>query len=202
MGATISKESDEGKIKPFRDNHCPLPVASQFTSASSDQQPDSSASTQCNLAPIKGFIHELRVAHTSGCIVQADRSCVPPSLPSIRCRQHPPSSRSISQCRNQKDQEHHLLVKVIDRVLYKLDDLVRPYVHKILVVIEPLLIDEDYYPRVEGREIISNLSKAALHHATRYQSCRLRISSRTYYPSSSRRSGCDVWCSTGETTDE
>ena len=60
-----------------------------------------------------------------------------------------------------EDQERHLLVKVIDRVLYKLDDLVRPYVHKILVVIEPLLIDEDYYARVEGREIIANLAKAA-----------------------------------------
>ncbi|CAK8530312.1 unnamed protein product [Lathyrus sativus] len=60
-----------------------------------------------------------------------------------------------------EDQERHLLVKVIDRVLYKLDELVRPYVHKVLVVIEPLLIDEDYYARVEGREIISNLSKAA-----------------------------------------
>ncbi|KAK7746170.1 U2 snRNP component prp10 [Diatrype stigma] len=60
-----------------------------------------------------------------------------------------------------EDQERHLLVKVIDRVLYKLDDMVRPYVHKILVVIEPLLIDQDYYARVEGREIISNLSKAA-----------------------------------------
>ncbi|KAB1212465.1 Splicing factor 3B subunit 1 [Morella rubra] len=41
-----------------------------------------------------------------------------------------------------EDQERHLLVKI-------------------LVVIEPLLIDEDYYARVEGREIISNLSKAA-----------------------------------------
>merc|ERR1719191_2733370 len=60
-----------------------------------------------------------------------------------------------------EDQERHLLVKVIDRILYKLDDLVRPYAHKILVVIEPLLIDEDYYARVEGREIISNLAKAA-----------------------------------------
>jgi len=60
-----------------------------------------------------------------------------------------------------EDQERHLLVKVIDRVMYKLDDLVRPYVHKILVVIEPMLIDEDYYARVEGREIISNLAKAA-----------------------------------------
>ena len=29
------------------------------------------------------------------------------------------------------------------------------------MVIEPLLIDEDYYARVEGREIVSNLSKAA-----------------------------------------
>ena len=32
-----------------------------------------------------------------------------------------------------EDQERHLLVKVIDRILYKLDELVRPYVHKILV---------------------------------------------------------------------
>ena len=60
-----------------------------------------------------------------------------------------------------EDQERHLLVKVVDRVLFRLDDLVRPYVHKILVVIEPLLIDEDYYARAEGREIISNLAKAA-----------------------------------------
>ncbi|KAJ5129791.1 Splicing factor 3B subunit 1 [Penicillium bovifimosum] len=63
--------------------------------------------------------------------------------------------------RSLEDQERHLLVKVIDRILYKLDDLVRPYVHKILVVIEPLLIDQDYYARAEGREIISNLAKAA-----------------------------------------
>jgi splicing factor 3B subunit 1 len=58
-------------------------------------------------------------------------------------------------------QQRHLLVKVIDRILYKLDDLVRPFVKKILVVILPMLIDEDYYARVEGREIISNLAKAA-----------------------------------------
>jgi splicing factor 3B subunit 1 len=60
-----------------------------------------------------------------------------------------------------EDQERHLLVKVIDRVLLKLSDLIRPYVHKILQVIEPLLIDEDYFARMEGREIISNLAKAA-----------------------------------------
>ena len=60
-----------------------------------------------------------------------------------------------------EDGERHVLVKVIDRILYKLDDLVRPYVHKILIVIEPMLIEDDYYARVEGREIISNLAKAA-----------------------------------------
>jgi splicing factor 3B subunit 1 len=60
-----------------------------------------------------------------------------------------------------EDQERHLLVKVVDRVLYRLDDLVRPHVHKLLVVVEPLLIDEDYFARAEGREIVANLAKAA-----------------------------------------
>ncbi|KAJ1735433.1 U2 snRNP component prp10 [Coemansia biformis] len=60
-----------------------------------------------------------------------------------------------------EDQERHLLVKVIDRAMLRLGDLVRPFVHKILVVIEPMLIDEDRYARAEGCEIISNLSKAA-----------------------------------------
>ena len=60
-----------------------------------------------------------------------------------------------------EDQERHLLVKVIDRILFKLQDRVRPFVHKILMVIVPMLIDEDYYARVEGREIIANLAKAA-----------------------------------------
>ncbi|KAA6370736.1 MAG: putative Splicing factor 3B subunit 1, partial [Streblomastix strix] len=58
-------------------------------------------------------------------------------------------------------QERHVLVKVVDRVLFKLDDMVRPYAHKILVVMQPLLIDDQYYARIEGREIIANLSKAA-----------------------------------------
>ena len=60
-----------------------------------------------------------------------------------------------------EDHERHVLVKVVDRVLHRLSDSIKPFVHKILVVIEPLLIDEDYFARMEGREIISNLSKAA-----------------------------------------
>ncbi|ODV93299.1 hypothetical protein PACTADRAFT_51908 [Pachysolen tannophilus NRRL Y-2460] len=59
------------------------------------------------------------------------------------------------------DQERHLLVKVVDRAMYKLDDLVRSDTRRILNAITPLLTDEDYFSRVEAREIISNLSKAA-----------------------------------------
>lgn len=60
-----------------------------------------------------------------------------------------------------EDQERHLLVKVINRVLFKLGSLVRPFVHKILVVVRPMLIDADYFARVEGREVVANLAKAA-----------------------------------------
>ena len=44
--------------------------------------------------------------------------------------------------------------------MHKLDDLVRLCADKTLAVIEPSLIDEDYYSRMEGIEIISNLSKS------------------------------------------
>uniref|UniRef100_A0A7S0ZCN9 Splicing factor 3B subunit 1 domain-containing protein n=1 Tax=Timspurckia oligopyrenoides TaxID=708627 RepID=A0A7S0ZCN9_9RHOD len=60
-----------------------------------------------------------------------------------------------------EDHERHLLVKVVDRMLTRLGEMVRPYVHQILVVIEPLLVDEDYFARAEGRGIIASLSKAA-----------------------------------------
>jgi len=59
------------------------------------------------------------------------------------------------------DQERHFLVKTIDRILYKLDDLVRPHAHKILTVVQPMLQDSNHYTRMEGREIIANLAKAA-----------------------------------------
>jgi splicing factor 3B subunit 1 len=57
--------------------------------------------------------------------------------------------------------ERHMLVRAVDRVLFSLDELVRPYAHKILVVAAPLLIDDDFYARTEGRELIANLAKAA-----------------------------------------
>ncbi|EAL42479.2 splicing factor 3B subunit 1, putative [Entamoeba histolytica HM-1:IMSS] len=60
-----------------------------------------------------------------------------------------------------EQQERHILVKVVNRIIFKLDSLVRPFTAKLLVVITPLLDDADFIARVEGREIISNLAKAA-----------------------------------------
>ncbi|KAJ2801618.1 U2 snRNP component prp10 [Coemansia guatemalensis] len=60
-----------------------------------------------------------------------------------------------------EDQERHVLVKAADRALQRLGAQARPFVHRILVVVEPLLIDEDRHARAEAREVISNVSKAA-----------------------------------------
>jgi splicing factor 3B subunit 1 len=61
-----------------------------------------------------------------------------------------------------KDQEHNSLIKVINSTLYKLNNLVHPYMHEILVVIKLFLIDEYFYACVETREIVSNLIKTAV----------------------------------------
>lgn len=59
-----------------------------------------------------------------------------------------------------EETERHYFVKIIDRLLKKFGILVKPFVHKILIVIEPLLVEQNFFVRSEGREIISNLSKA------------------------------------------
>ena len=58
------------------------------------------------------------------------------------------------------DEERHSLVKLMERLLLKLGTEVRPWAHKILVAVTPMLVDEIPYVRIEGREIISNLSKS------------------------------------------
>eukprot|EP00817_Percolomonadidae_sp_ATCC50343_P000177 CAMPEP_0117421862 /NCGR_PEP_ID=MMETSP0758-20121206/2829_1 /TAXON_ID=63605 /ORGANISM="Percolomonas cosmopolitus, Strain AE-1 (ATCC 50343)" /LENGTH=1026 /DNA_ID=CAMNT_0005204161 /DNA_START=11 /DNA_END=3088 /DNA_ORIENTATION=- len=59
-----------------------------------------------------------------------------------------------------EEYERHNMLKVIDRVLIKLADQLKPFVHKILYVTAPLLINEDYFVRTEAKEIISNVAKA------------------------------------------
>uniref|UniRef100_A0A3B5MSN8 Splicing factor 3B subunit 1 n=1 Tax=Xiphophorus couchianus TaxID=32473 RepID=A0A3B5MSN8_9TELE len=53
-----------------------------------------------------------------------------------------------------EDQERHLLVKVIDRILYKLDDLVRPYVHKVGSVLDSYLLQWARFARVETQTFL------------------------------------------------
>ena len=62
--------------------------------------------------------------------------------------------------RSLEDQERYLMIKIIDKILYRLGELVRPYAKSILVVVAPLLIDEDPIARGIGRDIISNLAGA------------------------------------------
>lgn len=58
------------------------------------------------------------------------------------------------------EQERHLLIKALGRVLFQLQSLAEPYTHKILVVVQPLLVDADPISRKEGREIIFGLTEA------------------------------------------
>ena len=58
-------------LSPLSPPTQPSPIASQFTPTDTVQQPDAPASSQCNLVPIKGFVHEvLRHSRTSGCVFQ------------------------------------------------------------------------------------------------------------------------------------
>lgn len=59
------------------------------------------------------------------------------------------------------DKERHNLVKVMDRILYKLNDLVQPFTEKIFKVITPLLTDENQIMRIEATEILANVIKAS-----------------------------------------
>lgn len=58
------------------------------------------------------------------------------------------------------EQGRHLLIKIIGRVMLKLEDSIEPYTERILIVIMPLLVDENKIARLEGRDVISKLAKA------------------------------------------
>lgn len=62
---------------------------------------------------------------------------------------------------NLDEQERHILVKLLGRILNQLDSSIRPYTSKVVAVISPLLIDQDLHVRIEARELICNLTKAA-----------------------------------------
>lgn len=60
-----------------------------------------------------------------------------------------------------EEHERHVMVRLLDRVLRKLDGEVKPFTAQILKVVTPLLVDEKKYTKLEARDIISNLAKSA-----------------------------------------
>ncbi|KAG0660560.1 hypothetical protein C6P44_003064 [Monosporozyma unispora] len=60
--------------------------------------------------------------------------------------------------RSLEDQERQLMIKTVDRIIYRLGESMKPYTHNILKVVSPLLIDDDPVTRIIGREVISNLA--------------------------------------------
>lgn len=56
--------------------------------------------------------------------------------------------------------ERHLMVKVLNRMMFRLEELCRPHVTQILKTISSMLLNEDNYVRSEGRELVANLAKA------------------------------------------
>lgn len=59
------------------------------------------------------------------------------------------------------DSDRHILTKLVGRLLTPLESSIKPYTHKIITAISPLLIDEDITLRLEAREVIANVSRAA-----------------------------------------
>lgn len=59
------------------------------------------------------------------------------------------------------EQDRHLLTKLCQRAVHQLDDQIRPFTHQIVSAVGPMLIDEDLTLRLEARNVISGVSRAA-----------------------------------------
>lgn len=60
-----------------------------------------------------------------------------------------------------EDMERHILAKLIDRAVHQLGSEIKPYTHKIVAAVSPLLMDEDILLRLEARDIIAAVSRSA-----------------------------------------
>ncbi|GEQ68139.1 hypothetical protein JCM33374_g1806 [Metschnikowia sp. JCM 33374] len=59
------------------------------------------------------------------------------------------------------DTDRHVLIKLVGRLLVPLEASIKPYTHKVISAISPLLIDEDITLRLEAREVIASVARAA-----------------------------------------
>lgn len=57
--------------------------------------------------------------------------------------------------------DRHILTKMLGRIVYQLGDQIKPYTHKIVTAVSPLLIDEDMTLRLESRDVLAGVSEAA-----------------------------------------
>ncbi|KAI5968629.1 prp10 [Candida theae] len=57
------------------------------------------------------------------------------------------------------EQERHLLVKLVGRLIFQLNASIQPYTLELIHVLSPFLIEEDSTVRNEIREILTNLTK-------------------------------------------
>lgn len=57
--------------------------------------------------------------------------------------------------------DRYIVTKLLGRVVYQLQDAIRPYTHQIITAVAPALIDEDMTLRLETKDVISNVSRIA-----------------------------------------
>jgi splicing factor 3B subunit 1 len=59
-----------------------------------------------------------------------------------------------------KEQERHIFLKILEKLILKYGDTLSSFASQILIIVEPLLIDNDYFIREEGKDIIVAIAKS------------------------------------------
>lgn len=57
--------------------------------------------------------------------------------------------------------DRYIVTKLLGRLVYQLQDAIRPYTHQIITALAPSLIDEDLILRLETKDVISNVARTA-----------------------------------------
>lgn len=57
--------------------------------------------------------------------------------------------------------DRYIVTKLLGRLVYQLQDTIRPYTHQLITALAPALIDEDLTLRLETKDVISTISRTA-----------------------------------------
>jgi splicing factor 3B subunit 1 len=58
----------------------------------------------------------------------------------------------------------HIFLRLVENIINRIGAHVRPFVNKLMLILMPMLIDEDFIVRLEGRGLITSISRAAGKH--------------------------------------